>query len=299
MASPIRIDSYNHTWDLKSTCQHTAQNLKLNFTDDLTKLLTITGSENRNIALLRDLNIHIDNSEEPNADQLMATLEAFGLKQHIRFLTHQLGHTLDLIATESTIKLTCPPLSGPYLSDHRMVIIETKNKKLTETPQYREYGNLTEAVMTEFQQSFNNQPILDATNLEDTINQLNDQMLRNLNKVAPMKKRRSMKKAPKLWFSKDLLDQRKIVKSREQKWLKYKEPYQWTAFKRERNCYNQMIKFHKRQSIFTNIKANHNNTGSSIKQFQVSLDKITQTLSWKHTQTKNQQKILQSSSSKK
>ena len=187
-----------------ASTQHKTSNS--NFIDDLTQLLTITGSENRNIALLGNLNMHIDNPEDPNADQLMATLEAFGLKQHIRFPTHQLGHTLDLIATESTIKLTCPPLPGPYLSDHRMVIIEPNHKILTETPQYREYRNLTEAAMTEFQQSFNNQPILDVTNLEDAINQLNDQMLRNLNKVAPMKKRRSMKKAPKSLLNKDLLD---------------------------------------------------------------------------------------------
>ena len=96
-----------------------------------------------------------------------------------------------------------------------MVIIET-NKKLTGIPQYREYRNLTKAAMKEFQQSYNNQPILDATNLKDAINQLNDQMLRNLNKVALMKKR-SMKKAPKSWFNKDLLDQRKTVKSRARK----------------------------------------------------------------------------------
>ena len=95
------------------------------------------------------------------------TLEAFGLKQHIRFPTHQLGHTLDLIATESTIKLTHPPIPGPYLSDYKMVIIETNNKKLTETPQYREYRKLTETAIMEFQQSFNNQPILEATHLED------------------------------------------------------------------------------------------------------------------------------------
>ena len=60
-------------------------------------------------------------------------------------------------------------------------------------------------------------------------------MLRNLNKVAPMKRRRSLKKAPKSWFNKDLLDLRKIVKNREQRWLKYRKQHQWTAFKRERN----------------------------------------------------------------
>ena len=114
--------------------------------------------------------------------------------------------------------------------------------------------------MKEFQQSFNNQPILDVTNLEDAINQLNDQMLRTLNKVAPLKSRRCVRKTPKSWFNKDLLNQRKIIKSREPKWLKDKEPHQWTAFKRERNCYNRMMKFQKRHNTFTRIKDNHNNT---------------------------------------
>ena len=50
----------------------------------------------------------------------------------------------------------------------------------------------------EFQKNFNNQPILDATNLEDAIHQLNDQMLRNLNKVAPLKRIRSLKKGTKI-----------------------------------------------------------------------------------------------------
>ena len=129
-----------------ASTQHKTSNS--NFIDDLTQLLKTTGSENRNIVLLGDLNLDIDNPEDPEADQLIATIEAFRLKQHIKFPTHQLGHTLDLIATESTTKLTCTPIPGPYLSDHRMVIIETNNKKLTEIPQYKEYRKLTEAAIT-------------------------------------------------------------------------------------------------------------------------------------------------------
>ena len=181
------------------------------FIDDLTHLLTTIGSEKRNIVLIGDLNPHTDDPEDPYADQLIATIEAFRMKQHIKLPTHQLGHTLDLIATESSTKLTCAPIPGPYLSDHRNHQQET-DKKL----QCKEYRKLTEAAMKEFQQSFNNnQPILDATNLEDAIDQLNDQMLRTLNKVAPLKSRRCVRKTPKPWFNKDLLNQRKIVKNRE------------------------------------------------------------------------------------
>ena len=77
--------------------------------------------------------------------------EAFGLEQHIRYPTHQLGHTLDFIATEPATKLTCTPIPGPYLSDHRMAIIETSNKKPTEALQYKDYRKLTTAAITEFQ----------------------------------------------------------------------------------------------------------------------------------------------------
>ena len=100
-----------------ASTQHKTSNS--NFIDNLTQLLSTTGSENRNVVLLCDLNLHIDNPEDPGADQLITTIEAFRLKQHIKYPTHQLGHTLDLIATKSTTKLTCTPIPGPYLSDHR------------------------------------------------------------------------------------------------------------------------------------------------------------------------------------
>ena len=80
-----------------ASTQHKASNS--NFIDDLTKLHTTIGSEKRNILLLGDLNLHIDNPEDPNSDQLITTMETLGLKQHITFPTQQLGHTLDLIAT--------------------------------------------------------------------------------------------------------------------------------------------------------------------------------------------------------
>ena len=101
--------------------------------------------------LLGDLNLHIDDPEDSDADQLITTMEAFGIKQHIKFPTHQLGHTLDLIAAESTIQLTCAQILGPYLSDHRLIIIKTNSKKCTKKSQYMEYRKLDKAATTKFQ----------------------------------------------------------------------------------------------------------------------------------------------------
>ena len=79
--------------------------------------------------LLGDFNLHIDDLEVPDAHQLITSMEAFGLKQHITFSTHQLGHTLDLIATESTIQLTYVSIPVAYLSDRRTNTVETNSKR--------------------------------------------------------------------------------------------------------------------------------------------------------------------------
>ena len=42
-----------------------------------------------------DFNIHINNSEDQDAQTLQDTLTAFNLKQHINIPTHNLGHTID------------------------------------------------------------------------------------------------------------------------------------------------------------------------------------------------------------
>ena len=61
------------------------KNSNSNFIDGLTELITTTGSENRDIMLLGDLSLHIDDLEDPDTDQIITTMEAFGLKQHITF----------------------------------------------------------------------------------------------------------------------------------------------------------------------------------------------------------------------
>ena len=81
--------------------------------------------------------------------------------------------------------------------------------------------------------------------LSEAINQLEDEMLRTLNKVALLQKKTKPKHARKPWCDVEQLLQRKIVQNRECKWLIYREDHQWIAFKRERNMYNRMIKFKK------------------------------------------------------
>ena len=64
------------------------------------ELLTEVVSNHKNIVILGNINIHFSEPEDIDAKALCDTLEAFNTAQHIKFPTHNLGHTLDIIATE-------------------------------------------------------------------------------------------------------------------------------------------------------------------------------------------------------
>ena len=77
----------------------------------------------------------------------------------------------------------------------------------------------------------NNQLLLEATTFEDAVFHLNDQILRTPDEVAPMKTKLTPKHNKKPWCHTDLHGQRRIIKNRERKWLKYRTAELWMAYK--------------------------------------------------------------------
>ena len=129
-----------------------------------------------------DFNIHINNSEDQDAQTLQGTLTAFNLKQHINIPTH-LGHTIDLIITSHDYMGQLIPRS--YISDHRMITLNTNIHKPKPKTEIKSVCNLTDNNVQELMDEFNNIPILNSSNLNDATNQLNCEMLRTIDKIAP------------------------------------------------------------------------------------------------------------------
>ena len=88
------------------------------FIDDLTELLTEVVFNHNNIVILGDINIHFIEPEDTDAVALCDIFEASNIMQHIKFPTHNLGHTLDMIATEIRQNRNVTAIPGPYISDH-------------------------------------------------------------------------------------------------------------------------------------------------------------------------------------
>ena len=99
------------------------------FIDDLSGLLTEVVSNQSSLIILGDINIHLNKLENTDAKALCDILESFNIMQHIRFPTHNLGHTLDIVATENRQNRNVTTIPGPYTSNHWLITVQLEDKK--------------------------------------------------------------------------------------------------------------------------------------------------------------------------
>ena len=88
------------------------------FIDALTELLMEIVSNHNNIIILGDINIHLNDPEGTDAEALCDIFEAFNIMQHRKFPTHNLGHTLDMIATEIRQKRNVTVIPSQIINCH-------------------------------------------------------------------------------------------------------------------------------------------------------------------------------------
>ena len=97
----------------------------------MSELLQYSITNYKNLVVLGDFNIAIQDLGSPDSQTYKDTMEALGLTQHIGYATHQLGNTLDHIYTESINTLDIRhSFLGEFLSDHRLVGIEVNITKM-------------------------------------------------------------------------------------------------------------------------------------------------------------------------
>ena len=67
------------------------------FHDDFLKFVGNLRLKYRNLVILGDFNIHINNMDSEDTHQFLQTMEAMGLKQKVEYPTHIKRNILDLV----------------------------------------------------------------------------------------------------------------------------------------------------------------------------------------------------------
>ena len=101
-------------------------------------------------------------------------------------------------------------ISSTLLGHTSFININLNSKKENHKHIQQEFCKLDNNMLEQFQQEFNNHIVINATTLSEAINHLIDEMLRTLNKVAPLLQKNKPKHAKKPCYDVGLLLQRKI-----------------------------------------------------------------------------------------
>ena len=128
---------------------------------------------NKNIVILGDFNLQVNDKSDTDAQQFIDMVEALEMKQLIDFPTYKQGNTLDLIITELAAEVQIKNVyCGPYVSDHCIITCICnipKTKMITKQIKYRDFNKVN---MTEMIEDINLDSInLDNENLEELMSE--------------------------------------------------------------------------------------------------------------------------------
>ena len=227
----------------------------MRFLDQVSELVQYIFTNHKNLVLLGDFKIHVNKLDNQDTQIYLDTMEALELVQHIHQQTHRLGNTIDLVYTESLEPIRIyHAFTRSYILDHRLVGIELQMKKQLVSIESSKTRNYKEFNASDFNTGFNNDNILEQDSFEQAVMELEKELTRTLDELAPLQDRRKKKQPSRPWYNATLKEQRRIVRTRKQIYNRDRQPHQCKAFTRERNRYTRMLEFQKRHFIVTKVE---------------------------------------------
>ena len=207
-----------------------------------------------NVLVMGDLNLHLSDTTDVDGITFNTNLSLLGLKNHVSFPTHVAGNALDVLISDDLDNIIIGKcLRGLYLSDHCAVqaYIKVHKQNIVQKISYRR--DWSDVNWSEF---FTEAKLYDI-NLDD-INiageEFENKIYSAMEKLLPLTESIKTIRKQCFWFTKELKEQKRIVRRRETIWRKYREKHQWTAFLRERARYRSMLNYETSRSIATKVK---------------------------------------------
>ena len=138
------------------------------FSADFISFMEETLPDLKNSIILRDFNIHINDTDNTDAITFIDSMEALGLVQHVSKYTHRAGNILHLIYTFQGDGLSVQYCSvGPFVSDHRIVLAAINLRKLTLRWQKIKTRKTKDIRPSDFESEFNNRNIPETDNTDE------------------------------------------------------------------------------------------------------------------------------------
>ena len=160
------------------------------FIDEITDVLTDIVPKYPNLIILGDFNISTEKVTSPDTVIFNDTMAngALGLQQQVQGPTHKMGNTLDLIFSQLETRLTVTSTTTHgFVSDHCMVSVELSLKKPIPPIVRKVIRDCSKITPQSFAENYTNPNYDENTTLEEAHNLFEEELLKALNRVAPLK----------------------------------------------------------------------------------------------------------------
>ena len=256
--SPKQFNSFEHIIiqvvfqevTLNMVCIYRPPGTNTSFVDDFSDLICHLNSLKHTFVIVGDINI--DPKSHILSNKYNSLLEEFELKQHVDFLTHILGNTLDHLITPESSRLVKSLNISDCFSDHmviRAVLDITKPKCPQKTIWYRKFHKIDRVKMADDLNSSELVKNPKLSSCEDLYNQYHNTLVSLLDKHAPLTSKLEGR-PPAKWLNDKIFSAKRQKRYYERKWRRTQSSQDRSNYRKSINSYNRQIKKAK-QTFYT------------------------------------------------
>ena len=214
-----------------------------NFLVDLSDFLSTLVAKYNDFILVGDFNIHVDIASDDSSKKLRDLLQNFGLRQHVKFPTHNGGHILDLVISRTDTELVKDVSVVEGISDHHGILADLNVKTQKRSVVKKTFHQFKKLDMIKFQQDILNSEL--CTNPSFEVNALAEQyhqVVSNLVSVhVPVITSTVTCRPPAPWYTQEIALARQKRRQLERHWRKTKLTVDREMFVTQKLLVNSML----------------------------------------------------------
>ena len=220
------------------------KNLFLEEFSDLMESLSIIGGK---LLVVGDFNIPWNKKEHSEMKEFQELLSTFNLMQHVNFVTHNEGNTLDYIISREDDHLVSSVSQGDVIADHSTVLA---NLQVTKPPTARKKVSVrkiktidSEKFGQDLLEKFSNLTL--PNDVSDAFSLFDEGICTVLDKHAPLQEKIISIRPEMPWYTTEVLEAKREKRQAERKWKATNRDEDKKLFKSKRNQYCHKIKIAK------------------------------------------------------
>ena len=171
--------------------------------------------------IVGDVNIHTNKEQHPDTALFQETLDGLGLRDHVDFLTHCLGNSLDAVITSQDDPMVKTVVQGELFSDHHWVFFNITSSIIMHRVEEIAYRNIKLFSPDTFASDIRCELELadvDHLNMKSSLTLYNSILTKVLNWHAPIKRKSAPIRKQVPWFTESIRNEVRKHRQLEQIW---------------------------------------------------------------------------------